>query len=407
MFDFLFQNKKGEMESILDIITADVQKIALNEFAREKAAGMIAKAIAKSEFIVQRDKKRTKDEIYWRLNVRPNDNETATDFWYTAIKKLLVDQECVIVVVNGKFYMADSYDASQSVLLPQIYKDITISCNGSSLAMGKMFTANDVIHLRMRNEKLKKYAEQIARSYSDLYSAMCEMKRIANAPKFKLKFDTSAPLLTRVDENGNKTSVTREKYREEIQKLLEDKKLSVIINSAGIDLEHMKIDAPVSSADEITKIAKEAYSECAMAYDIPQAVFMGSITEKADSTNEFITYAVGPVVEIINDSLNAKIVGENDYLKKGERIWLDLSRYKHVDVIESAGNLDKLRAIGFTLDEIREMVGWEPLGTEFSRQRVITKNYTDDLAEKPDPVTQLIETSVRNYIAGVISQKGG
>lgn len=55
-----------------------------------------------------------------------------------------------------------------------------------------------------------------------------------------------------------------------------------------------------------------------------------------------------------------------------------MSRYKHVDIIESANNLDKLRCIGFNLDEIREMAGWEALNTEFSQKRVITKNYTED-----------------------------
>lgn len=30
-------------------------------------------------------------------------------------------------------------------------------------------------------------------------------------------------------------------------------------------------------------------------------------------------------------------------------------------------------------DEVREMAGWESLNTEFSQQRVITKNYTNDL----------------------------
>ena len=114
------------------------------------------------------------------------------------------------------------------------------------------------------------------------------------------------------------------------------------------------------------------------AFDIPKAVFLGEITEKADSTNEFITYAVGWIKELIDDSLNAKLVGEKDYLK-GERIWIDMSRYKHRDLVESAANLDKLRSIGFTFDEILEAIGREPLNTEFSQERVVTKNYTNEM----------------------------
>ena len=81
---------------------------------------------------------------------------------------------------------------------------------------------------------------------------------------------------------------------------------------------------------------------------------------------------------MINDALNAVLVGKKDYLK-GERIWIDMTRFKHRDLVESAANLDKLRSIGFNFDEILEAVGREPLNTEFSQKRVVTKNYSEDL----------------------------
>ena len=83
-------------------------------------------------------------------------------------------------------------------------------------------------------------------------------------------------------------------------------------------------------------------------------------------------------MELLNDAMNATFVGEQDYLK-GERIWIDMTRYKHVDAIESASDLYKLRGIGFNFDEIRELIGWEALNTEFSQERAITKNYTEEL----------------------------
>lgn len=43
--------------------------------------------------------------------------------------------------------------------------------------------------------------------------------------------------------------------------------------------------------------------------------------------------------------------------------------------VDSAVNLDKLRGIGFHLDEIRGMVGYPLLNTEFSTERALTKNY--------------------------------
>lgn len=78
---------------------------------------------------------------------------------------------------------------------------------------------------------------------------------------------------------------------------------------------------------------------------------------------------------MINDTLTAYVVGENDYCSKNEKVMVWLARFKHVDVVDSAVNLDKLRGIGFHLDEIRGMVGYPLLNTEFSTERALTKNY--------------------------------
>ena len=82
--------------------------------------------------------------------------------------------------------------------------------------------------------------------------------------------------------------------------------------------------------------------------------------------------------QVINDTLTAYIVGEDDYSRKNEKVMVWLARFKHVDVVDSAVNLDKLRGIGFSYDEIRAMVGYPLLNTEFSNARALTKNYGEE-----------------------------
>jgi hypothetical protein len=105
------------------------------------------------------------------------------------------------------------------------------------------------------------------------------------------------------------------------------------------------------------------------------------------------------VAEVINDTLNAKLVGQADYVA-GERAFVWLAHFKHIDVIDAANSLDKLRAIGFTLDEIFEMVGYPALNTDFSTKRALTKNYaTEGLEESAQPTggaDDLSEESVRD-----------
>lgn len=131
-------------------------------------------------------------------------------------------------------------------------------------------------------------------------------------------------------------------------------------------------------SEAMKKLAEFEEKEKCGEFDIPEAVFNGNITEKSDATNEFITYAVSPIAEVINDTLTAYKIGINDYCKEKEKVMVWLARFKHVDVVDSAVNLDKLRGIGFNYDEIREMVGYPLLNTEFSQARALTKNYGEE-----------------------------
>ena len=155
MFDFLFQNKNGEIQNYMDLITINLKKMEISKLAIEKAIGMIAKAIAKSEFIVERNGQRAKDDVYWMLNIRTNPNETATDFWINAVKKLLINQECVIIHISDGLYLANTFTVSNSVMFPQIYSNIQITSNNKTINLNKSFVADDVIHLKSGNAKLK------------------------------------------------------------------------------------------------------------------------------------------------------------------------------------------------------------------------------------------------------------
>lgn len=391
MFDFLFQDKKGKIQSYMDSISLDIENIEMSKLAIEKAVGMIAKAVAKSEFIVQRKKGRVKDKIYYMLNVKPNENETATDFWIEVVRRLLLEEECVICCINSALYVMDGWQVNQSVILPQIYSNVSIMANGEKMNLEKTLIASEVLHLRSRNKKIKKYLEKVLTMYDDVINALSEAKRISSTPKFSLSMNGPQQVLREKNPDGTEKTLTIDEYKEKVKKLLSSRSIEIVTNTTALTIEELKISSLITTED-IAKMAKEIFTECAFAFDIPKAVFLGEITEKADSTNEFITYAVSWVVEVINDSLNAKLVGEKDFLE-GERIWIDISGYKHVDIIESAGNLDKLRAIGFNFDEIRTMIGWEELGTEFSTERVVTKNYTNDLGGNGiAPTQQLLYT---------------
>ena len=265
-------------------------------------------------------------------------------------------------------------------MLNQIYSNITITANGESLQLNNTYTSDEVIHLKAKNKKIRAYMETVMKMHDDVVSAMEAAIKISKTPKFILKIAGAMPVIRTLRADGTEQTLTVDEFKKNIKNLLESENIEILQASNGLEISQLKIDTAVTSED-VVKISKEIFEECAFAFDIPKTVFTGEITEKADSTNEFITYAVGWVAEILNDAMNATLVGKESFLS-GEYIWIDLSGFKHRDLVESANYLDKLRSIGFSLDEIRQAIGWEPLNTPFSQERVITKNYTNDLGSE-------------------------
>lgn len=379
MFDFMFRKKRGDpTNEIMDLITIKANEATLSDMAIEKANGMIAKAIAKSEFVVNRNGKNCKDDVYWLLNAKPNKNETATEFWMEVINKLLSEYECLIVHHNGALYRASKFVEDREVVKGKTYTDVYIESGDDEQWIEKKFKADDVIHLRNRNKKILQHLRKNLKAYNEILSGLTEAKKISGIPKFTLDIEGGVPLIRRKKEDGTDETITIDKYKETIKKLLQSENIEILTNQSGMKVNSLKVETN-ATMDDITKMAKEVFTECAYAYDIPVAVFMGTITEKADSTNEFVTYAVNWIVEMLNDAMTAALVGKDGFLEKNEKIWVDMSKYKHVDVIESAAQLEKLRGIGFSLDEIFELIGRQPLGTEFSKKRVITKNFSEDM----------------------------
>ena len=375
MFEFLFQDRNKELRSTAEMIAVELEKLNLSKFGIEKAEGMIAKAIAKSDILLQ-TKSDQKREFEYRLNIQPNDNENGTYFWTKVVKTLLREEESVIIRMGEKYYRVSSWRTNDTVLSGRIYRDIMIENAGKTYKLNKTFLASEVIHLRYENARVRLFLNTVVEQYDKTLNSINAMMRMVNVPKFKLKIDAQGAYLVEAGKDGKEEKrYTRDEYAKKIKKLLETEELTVLAESQGVLLESMDIKTSVK-AEELSKVANEINNTVAAAYDIPEAVFQGNITEKSDATNEFITYAVGPIAEVINDELTAKLVGADDYANKKEKVLVWLARFKHVDGVDNASNLDKLRSDGWSFDEIREMVGYPILDTDFSNARALTKNYS-------------------------------
>ena len=370
MFEWLFQRNNGMVVNLLDVISKDLTKVQLAAMAQEKAAGMI---LTKGE-------NRRKDIEYYRLNIRPNDNETGTDFWFNVARDLVRTGEAVVVrTQNGKYYRANSWTMDDYVMFPKTYSNIVLTDGFNEFTMRYGISSDDIMHFRFNTAKMRVFTDNVLNCMNDALNAVQALETVTHTPIFKYRTDANLQF-RRKTQDGKEVRITLDDVMDSFKSKIDGKKLAIIHEQNGTSLDFLDFKSNVNAA-EVQTMADMINKECAAAYDIPLGVFNGQITEQSDATNEFITYAVSPVAEVINDTLSAKLVGEKDYIS-GERAFVWLAHFKHVDVMDAAPQLDKLRAIGFTLDEIFEMVGYPALNTDFSTARALTKNYTTEGMEE-------------------------
>lgn len=104
----LNQDKNGNLIDVLTLMQND--KLAIKKNAIEHAIDLIAKTISKCEFEYYQYNSESKklerkknNDTYYRLNIKPNDNEIATTFIYNVVAKLLKEEEALIISINKNY----------------------------------------------------------------------------------------------------------------------------------------------------------------------------------------------------------------------------------------------------------------------------------------------------------------
>lgn len=375
LFKNLFEDKD---KNFIDYIISEKSKqLAIKKKSIEHAIDLIARTISKSEIQVYRyDKSEKKvmskiDEYYYKLNIKPNDNEYGTSFFYRIVSKLLHDEEALIVEINSKLYLADSFNQTSNILTGKIYSSIILSdLKGNSISLNKTFNSNEVIHLTLGGSQINEVLNEYFKEFGKLLGIAQQQYSSNNIPKWKLLMPGGqAAIIDR--ETGEE--ISREEYKKKIVEGLFDEEESVVLLSEFVKLEKINGDKQVSSCD-YRDLEKKWSDEVANAFNIPLDVFYGNKTDKSTGTNDFISFAVVPVLRILEDGMNATIIKKDKYLR-GERIYINKLSMKHFDIFDSANSLDKLFGDGFSHNDLRYFLDIPKVDEDWADEHNITKNY--------------------------------
>lgn len=364
LMDFLGNAKNDKGEIIESVIEEKIQEVYYKELAIQTAITLIANAIAKCEIKVYEKNREVKNKTYYTLNVSPNKNENSSQLWHKAIEKMVYDNESIIVEVGDGLYCADSYSVEEYPIIGNLYKGVAIG----NLQLNKTFKSEGVFRLQLNNAHIKKLIDGLYEQYGQLMSYAAKNYKKSNGTKYKLVLDQ----VKASDEKFQET------YREVIQKQLKsfmENENAVYPQYKGYDLQDVSPTTNKDSSD-FRNLRKEMFEIVAQAFQIPVSLMLGNITNMNEIVKIFLTFCIDPIADMISEEITRKISGDYDNWAKGNYVKVDTSTINHIDILDVAEKVDKLIASGpLCIDDIRELLGMQPLNTEFSRQHWITKNY--------------------------------
>ena len=121
---------------------------------------------------------------------------------------------------------------------------------------------------------------------------------------------------------------------------------------------------------------------------MPPSMMYGNISNLKEVVNQFIAFAVKPFATLIGEEMTRTFFSENEILEENKRVIVDISTINYRDIFDVATGLDKLISDGVAnIDEVRPLVNLPVLGTEFSQQYWMTKNYSkiEDMMKEHEP----------------------
>lgn len=376
LFKKLFGKDFEEVD--INAVQAITTEAAVHELAYQICVQRIAKALSKCEFRVYERHQENKSDLYYLLNVKPNPQQTAAEFWTDFVQRLYYKREVLIVPIGEYVYLADSYSMDDSkALRAWKFSDVVVNKKG----LNRTFTTEDAFYFRLKDGKVKALLDKTTALYSELVKAATAAYRKDTAFKFKLKIA--------------RTAEGKPDFEKRLQEILQ-KDLKAFMGSEnavypaydGYDLENVGAGSSGATTRDITALLDDVLHLTCKAFLMPVNICTGEVTDTSKAVTDFLTFCLGPLVTQIEQGLNRVQFTKEDYLN-GDQIRIVTSSVKHVDILDASTAIDKLVGCGVqSINDILRILREEPIPEEWADKHFITKNYSA-MDGSDSPVSEL------------------
>lgn len=363
-------NKDTKSLSLDAFIGELATEIYFKELAIQSCINLIANVLTKAEFQTFERGEEVRKDNYYLFNVSPNPNKSASKFWRDVIHHLVYDNESLVIQQNGYFYVADSFAVERFAFKDYVYHDIIID----DYKLNNSYIEPDVLHFELHNEKIKTVIDGLYQSYSKLIAAAQKHYKKNAVRRGALTVPASYP---QTDKAQNDLKELLEKRFKRFFDADGDAVIPLTNGMTYTESFGQPSGGTKGSVEgrDIRAFIDDIFDFVAMAFQVPPVLLKGSVADTEKAMDNFLTFCINPLAETLQDEINRKYYGKKLFLER-TYLRINTSMIRAHDIKDIAGALEILFRIGgYCIDDILVTLGMEPLNTEWSKQRFVTKNY--------------------------------
>lgn len=365
-FDIFKKNSELEWMYDLEFINDTSSRAYLKKMAIDSCINFVGRTVSQSEFRYKEEGKMVKSDWYYKLNVRPNTDSSASTFWQKFIYKLIYDNEVLVVLSDtNDLLIADGFVRTELALYEDTFSEVAVK----DYTFERSFKMNEVIYVEYNNDKLESFITGLFGDYGELFGRMIEVSLRNNQIRGTVDVDT----LQGFDEAKKKKL---QNYIDKLYSAFSKNSVAIVPQMKGFN--YNEINSSKGSAnqsiDELTKVKKSLIDDVARMIGVPSALIHGDMADLEKSMESYIKFCITPLLKKIEDELNAKLFEPEDYLN-GDCV--EIVGINKPDIFKRSESIDKLiSSSAFNKNEIRIANGYEPV--EGGDVFMVTKNYQSE-----------------------------
>lgn len=369
----IFDKIAGKNEAIdfsydLEFIKEASDRAYLKRWSIDTCVNHIARTMSQTKFTVE-DEVNQKDyrTVEYKLNVRPNTDESAATFWQKLTRKLILDNEVLVIKTDtDDLVIADDWEREEWSLYDDIFKNIVVG----DYKLERNYLMKEVIYLVFSNSTLTSYLNGLFRDYGQIFGRMIKMNLMSNQIRATLSMDSNQA-------NNETNKKAMQNFINKTYEAFEKNDIAIAPVQKGFEYKEHSSGASgnkgQSLIEDLGKVPEQLLKFVARTLGIPVGLILGETADVEAMTQNYMKFCVNPLIEKVTDELNAKLLSEKES-KSG--VYIQASSIDEYNPIEKSEAIDKLVASGaFTRNEVRKMAGYGQVDDPEMDEFILTKNY--------------------------------